>query len=350
MLSIAKAYPGAPVHTSVFNPDRTFPAMRDLDVRPSALNHITPLRRWHRVAFPVMPRVFSRLTVDADVLIASSAGFAHGVHTTGAKVVYCHTPARWLYQPGERYVGSGRVRRTALAAGRAPMVKWDQRHAASADRYIANSTVVQDRIRDTYGIDATIIHPAVTLDAAGLQEPPPQPPQDSDYFLCVGQLLRYKNVAAVVEAFRRLPDLRLVVVGSGTMQKEIQATLPSNVTLYQNLADEQMRWLYARCQGLVAASYEDFGITPLEAQSFGRPVAALRWGGYRDTVVEGRSGLFFERPQPDEIADAVVELSRRSWSDAALRAHAAQFSEEVFITKLRQVVDEARREAPMVVA
>ena len=94
------------------------------------------------------------------------------------------------------------------------------------------------------------------------------------------------------------------------------------MTLLGRVADEELRWLYGACLGLVAASYEDFGLTPIEAAAFGRPTAALRWGGFLDTIVEGTTGVFFDEPTPDAIAAAVDELAATSWSAGALTDHA----------------------------
>ena len=102
-LSLTRAFPGAPLHTSLYEPAATFPAFAAVDVRPLPLNRLGPLRRNHRLALPLLAPAFSRLRVDADVVICSSSGWAHGARVTGRKIVYCHTPARWLYQPG-RYL------------------------------------------------------------------------------------------------------------------------------------------------------------------------------------------------------------------------------------------------------
>ena len=116
---------------------------------------------------------------------------------------------------------------------------------------------------------------------------------------------------------------------------------PSNVLLLGSVSDSQLRWLYANSAGLVAASFEDYGLTPLEAAAFGKPTAALRWGGYLDTVREGETGVFFDRPEPACIRRAVTRTGPRSVPRSAnLCAHASAFSEERFIDRLRALVKE----------
>ncbi len=167
VLSLATAYPGAPIHTSFYDPDGTFPDFAGLDIRTLPLDRIGALRTRHRLALPLLAPAFSRLTVDAEVAICSSSGWAHGAHVTGRKVVYCHTPARWLYQT-ERYLdGSSAGSKAVLSVLAPPLRSWDRRAAASAHRYLVNSTAVRQRVSDLYGIDAEVVPPPVEVDPDG---------------------------------------------------------------------------------------------------------------------------------------------------------------------------------------
>ncbi len=100
------------------------------------------------------------------------------------------------------------------------------------------------------------------------------------------------------------------------------------------MSDARLRWLYQSAAGLVAPSYEDFGLTPIEAATFGHPTAALRFGGYLDTTVEGETGVFFDEPEPGAIAEAVERLCRGSWDADAIRAHAQRFAPEHFLERI----------------
>lgn len=338
VLSMVKAFPDAPLYTSVFEPSLTFPELALSPVRTLPLNRSRLLRRHHRLALPLLAVAFSRLDVVADVVVCNSSGWAHGVHTAGRKLVYCNTPARWLYQRDRYLHGRSVVPRAALAALRPALAAWDRRAAASADRYVVNSTAVRARVRQAYGIDAEVLSPPYALGPDG-----PQRPLDGlepGYFLCVSRLLPYKNVAAVAEAFAGLPAERLVVVGRGPDEARLRRLAGRNVFFAGAVADEELRWLYAHAAGLVAAAYEDFGLTPLEAAAFGKPTAALRWGGFVDTVVEGATGTFFPEPRPAEIAGAVGRLRGEAWDERTLLEHARGFDESRFVGRLRALVDE----------
>jgi glycosyltransferase involved in cell wall biosynthesis len=163
------------------------------------------------------------------------------------------------------------------------------------------------------------------------------------FFLCVSRLLPYKNVDAVVAGFGEMSGLRLVVVGSGPLRRALAAALPRNVFLVDRVDDARLRWLYRSCQAVVAASYEDFGLTPLEAAAFGKPSAVLRWGGFLDTVVEGETGTFFSHPAPGLIKDAVLRLGRAPWDPRILQDHASRFSPGHFLARVQSIVNEEER-------
>lgn len=341
VLALSEAFPGAPIYTSLYRPEETFPEFRRCDVRVSPLNAVPLLRRQHRLALPLLAPAFTTTRVDAGVVVCSSAGWSHGVSVTGRKVVYCHAPARWLYQP-DRYLAGMSGPAGLVLRGLGPTLRrWDRRAAAGANRYLVNSTFIKGQVDAIYGIEAEVVPPPVAFDPSG----PQQGPQgvEPGFFLCVSRLLSYKNVAAVTAAFRSLPGQRLVVVGAGPLADQLKATAPANVSLVGAVDDARLRWFYVNCQALIAASYEDFGLTPIEAAACGKPTVALRWGGFLDTIVGGVTGIFFDQPDPERIAEAAAELSGRPWDADRLRLHAGQFSIARFVRKLQEVVDEEMR-------
>lgn len=338
VLALARAFPDAPLHTALYEPDATFEEFAALDVKPAWINRYAALRQNHRLGLPLFAPTFSRMRIDADVTICSSSGWAHGVPTSGVKVVYCYTPARWLYQT-ERYL-EGSLAPTLASPLLAPLRAWDRRAAKSADLYIAISGVVRSRIRSLYGREAMVIHPPVTVDTKG--DGQEVEGIDAGYVLCVSRLLPYRNVEAVAAAFEELVDERLVVVGDGPLLDSLRAAAPANVRYLGGVSDAQLRWLYRNAAGLVAASYEDFGLTPLEGLAFGKPTAVLHGGGFLDTVVDGETGVFFDVPDPPAIAEAVKRMLGSTWRPARFREHLAGFSETVFRDAMTAAIDAVR--------
>ena len=207
--------------------------------------------------------------------------------------------------------------------------RWDARAARRRDRYLAISSVVRDRVRATYGIEADVLFPPTTVLPSGTQQA--VGPYDEGFHLLVSRLLPYKNVDKAIDAFRDLPDERLLVIGRGPEEDRLRHDLPANVAILGGVTDDELRWAYAHCTALVAPSLEDYGLTPLEAGAFGRPTLALRGGGYLDTVAEDVTGLFFDRPQAGDITRVVVANRAARWdAEAIVGARPRRFDEETF--------------------
>lgn len=343
VLAMTRAFPGATVHTTLYDPDGTYPEFGDVDVRTSPLNRVGPLRRSHRAALPLLPLAASSLRPTEDVLVASTSGWAHGFRATGRVLAYCHAPARWLYQ-SEAYLGGPLWRSApgaALGVLRPGLLRWDLRAANRPERYLCNSRVVRDRIRAAYGIDAKVVPAPHGMDPDGTQEAVEtlEDWSEGHFLLVVSRLLPYKNVDVLVEAVRGT-DHRLVVVGTGPQQDALAAALPPNVRLRSGLSDAQMRWVYSRASLLLAPSIEDFGLTPLEAAAFGVPSLSLRAGGYLDTVREGVTGLHVEAPDAGLVRAGLDDALSHPWDAGALRDHAKCFSEERFAARLHAEVDD----------
>lgn len=336
-LAICRAFPGARLITSVYSPGRTFPEFRDHAIETSYLQRYRAFRRDVRLALPLLSGAFDRLRIDdVDVVVCSTTGWAHGVKTQAAKVVYCHNPARWIYQPEDYGKDQSSAVRTAMRLMRPRLHAWDQEAAATATRYLVNSTVVRDRVKHSYGIDATVLPPPVGIDVDAEQLQPLG--VTAGFFLVVGRARGYKNVEVVCEAFRQLPDQRLVVVGG---LPEGGGPWPSNISGMVGVSDAELRWLYANCRAVIAAAHEDFGLTPLEGNAFGRPALVLRAGGFLDTLVEGVTGHYIETLDVTAVLETVQTSLDVGLDNRAILDHAAGYSAEAFEAELQREVQAA---------
>ena len=342
VLSMAQAFPDAPIYTTLYDPKQTYPEYANCDVRASWLNRFGFFRRHHRLTLPLLPGTVAAMTIDADIVIASSSGWAHGVASTGEKVVYCYTPARWLHQQ-RRYLGDHPSRGTAIALRllRPWLRRWDERAAHSATSYVSISSVVQDRVHAAYGLPSIVIPAPRPNTDTFRSEPMPAVEQwldGHDYELCVSRLLPYKNVDQIVVAYEQEPRRRLIIVGSGPEKKALRAAAGDNVLFLEGITDGELAWLYRGTNALLAISYEDFGLTPLEASSFGKPCLVLRWGGYVETMVENLTAVFIEVPESAHVRRGLEQLDAREWHGDRIIEHATRYHEDVFIEHLRELV------------
>ncbi|MGH3504504.1 MAG: glycosyltransferase [Nocardioidaceae bacterium] len=330
-LALLRAFPNARLLTSVYNPEGTFAEFRNYDVETLWLNRFRIFRRDPRLALPLLPNAFSGAFVGGvDLVICSSSGWSHGVLTDAPKLVYCHNPARWLYQTSDYLRSVPAALRPAVRGLLPYLLRWDQAASRSVGQYVANSTVVRDRVWRTYGRPADVVHPPI-----GVQCRSPSvavPGIEPGFLLTVSRLRAYKNVRQVCEAVATLPSERLVVVGG--LPERARGSWPAHVVGLTDVPDEQMRWLYANCAGLVAVGHEDFGLTPVEAYSFGKPAIVLRGGGYIDTSIDGLTGVFVEAATTEQMQTGIRRLRAATFDPCTLRDHAARYTQQAFASAM----------------
>lgn len=335
VLEMTRQFPAAPLLTAFYEPSTTYAEFTGANVRAGALSRVKLFRKDPRLAFPLLAWMYSTRRMPDGVILVSSSGWAHGVRTKGPKVVYCHNPARWLYQPDDYFARFPRVARRGIARLLAPLRAWDKRAARTATSYLANSTIVAERIEAAYGISATVVHPPSSLRADGAQQPIEG--LEPGFMLTIGRRRGYKNTELVCEA-AALAGRRLVVVG-GLPHRT--GGWPLHINGLTDISDAQLRWLYAHCDAVVAMSREDFGLTPIEGFSFGKPCIALRAGGYLDSCVEGVTGTFVDVPDPRVLAATLRSFDSGRFAASTIRTHAGRFAPSAFGERLRAAVSVA---------
>ncbi len=345
VLALLRTFPGARLVTTIYNPETTFPEFEDYEIETLWPNRFKALQKDPRRALPLLASAVSGYKIeDADIVLASSSGWAHGLGGDVKKIVYCHNPARWLYQPTDYAAGIGPHARIALRTLSPVLKRWDQAAAQACAKYVANSSAVQGRIKDAYGIDAELLFPPPGLVNDGDLEPVPG--VEPGFLLTIGRARGYKNTRVVCEAVEEMDDARLVVVGQ--MPEHWSGRWPDRIRSVAGVSDAQLRWLYANAAGLVAMSYEDFGLTPVESYGFGTPSVLLRAGGYLDSSVEDLTTVYVDTLQAAAVRRGIEDLLARTWDRRAIQAHAERFSLDSFQYSLRRMVDDLLEHRPAV--
>ena len=348
VLALSRTFPGAPLHTTVHESGTTYAELDGLDIHTTALQHLAPFRRNPRLALPLLAPAAGHHHIDAEVTICNTTGWAHGMPVSGAKVVYAHNTPRWLYQRDEYLANLPRWYGWGLTPLHRPLLRWDRRAAASADLVVAGSAVARDRIHRNWGRDAEVLCPPPGLSADGEQQAVAA--VEPGYLLTVARLLPYKRVDVVVDAVAARPGARLLVVGDGPDRERLAGRVAAagasdRVRFLTDVSDAQLRWLYANAAALVTAAQEDFGLTPLEAMGFGTPVVAIDAGGFRETVVDGVTGLLFASPDAASLGRSLDRAAATDWPAEELKARAEEFSEASFAARFHQIVASVRADS-----
>jgi len=297
-----------------------------------------PLMRTHyRHYLPLLMLAIEQLDLRGyDVVLSSSASIGKGVLTRPDQlhIAYVHSPMRYAWDMQHEYLRDAGLARGARALFARWLLHrarlWDSRTANAVDHFIANSRFIADRIWRVYRREADVIYPPVDVNAFALRE------QKDDFYLTASRLVPYKKVPAIVEAFRSLPDRRLVVVGHGGDMKRVKALAGPNVEILGYQSPAALRDLMQRAKAFVFAAEEDFGIAPVEAQACGTPVIAYARGGALETIRDDDharpTGVFFGSQHPAAIAAAVADFERRRdrIEPRACRESALRFSVDAF--------------------
>jgi glycosyltransferase involved in cell wall biosynthesis len=328
-------FPDAPIYTTVHDPSRLPAEMQGWDVRTSFIQRIPLIRRSHAAFLPLMPMAFEQLDLrEYDLVITTNSACAKGVITQPGTVniCYCYTPCRYLWDLYHEYTRDHPAR-WAIAPVAHWMRAWDRLAADRVDHFVGISAEVAGRIRRHYRRDADVIYPPVAIDR---YTPTGRPAED--FYLVVSRLVSYKRVDLAVEAAMRL-GRRLVVVGTGPELPRLKRMAGAGVEFLGARPDAEIADLYARCRALLFPGFEDFGITPVEAQAAGRPVVAFGRGGATETVMDGTTGVHFAEQSVESLVQAMLRLEQTDFDPQVCRANAQRFDAAVFRRRMRTLIE-----------
>ncbi|MGD1992546.1 MAG: glycosyltransferase [Anaerolineae bacterium] len=340
--TLVELFPHAPVYTSIYWREQMPPAYRGWDIRTSWIDHLPGIHRHHQPYLPLYPLAFRGLDLsNHDIVLTNKSGFCHGVRTQDAvHICYCLTPTRyvWDYDNYAEREAIPTWLKTALQPLIGLLRRWDYQAAQRVDHFVAISRAVQDRIRRFYDRDATVIYPPV--DTTRFRPAA----SHGQYYLIVSRLVPYRRIDLAVRAFNQLA-LPLRIAGDGRDLEALRAIAGPTVTFLGRVPDADLPELLARCRAYVLPGEEDFGIAPVQAQAAGRPVIAFGAGGALDTVIEGKTGTFFDQPTPESLARAVRRFDPEQVDPAACARNAARFDTAVFKQRLTELVERVGQES-----
>jgi glycosyltransferase involved in cell wall biosynthesis len=337
---IVSMFPEAPVFTTIYAPELMPSAYRSWPIQTSWLDRAPGVHRHHQPYLPLYPLAVRSLDLSGyDLILSNKSGFIHGIKTTEDQrhLCYCLAPTRyvWNYQAYAAREQLGPAARLMLIPMIAVLRRWDYTAAQRVDQFCAISTDIQSRISQAYRRESSIIPPPV--DTERFQ---PEANPSGDYYYVLSRMIPYKRLDLAVQACNRLGK-RLVITGEGRDLRNLQAMAGPTIKFTGRLPATEVTKLMANCKAFIFPGYEDFGITPVEAQAAGRPVIAFAAGGALDTVIANETGLFFQQQTVDSLVDAIESLEKMHFDPQKIRQNAERFGTERFKTALRAWIQQA---------
>jgi glycosyltransferase involved in cell wall biosynthesis len=339
-LALCDLFPDADLFTAVYDERGTEGRFAQRRPTTSFLQRIRPDARTFRALLPLYPYAMEALDLRGyDLVISSSSAWAHGViaDADAVHLCYCHNPFRYAWNAREPTLAKyDPLRRAALGFVFQRWRQWDWIAAQRVDVYAANSETTRKRVKRYFGREATVLYPPVET----ARFVPGTPGED---YVVLSELMPHKRIDLAVEAFNEL-RLPLTIIGNGPDARRLRRIARPNIRFTGRVSDREAAALLSSARALVVPATEEFGIAAVEAQAAGRPVIALHEGGVRETVVEGETGVFFERPEPALLVEAVRGFDPLAVDPGACIANAQRFDVGHFRHGLRALVDRALEE------
>src|SRR5215467_14290458 len=346
--SLAGMFPAADLFTLVVDRDKLSPLLQNRSIHTSLAQRFPARARTYRHLLPIYPLLLEQFDLSGyDLVLSSESGPAKGVLTTShtCHICYCHSPMRYLWDFYHGYRSGktmGALSRAVFGLASHYLRLWDAASANRVDYFVANSRTVAARIRKHYRREATVIHPPVDVRPGYLSS------RIDDYYLFVGQLVDYKRADLAIDACNRL-GRQLRIVGDGEQYARLRRMAGPTVSFCGWLSDDALREQYAHCRALLFPGEEDFGIVPVEAMSFGRPVIAYGRGGATETVdgfypdrgmPSGSSGVFFRERTEESLIEAMLAYENREsqFAPFRIRQRVLRFDQEQFTGRMTDFI------------
>lgn len=340
LTNFLELYPDAPIYTTICNSSKMDGPLKEANIITSNLQKKNKEIKNHRGLFPLMMTAIEGFNLNEyDVVLSSSSSVAKGVITSPSTmhICYCHSPMRYAWEFSHEYAGKmagkGGLKAKLLSYFLTGIRLWDNASSDRVDYFIANSENVAKRIWKHYRRESVVIHPPVRCNLFSISD------EDEDYFLIVSRLQEYKRIDLAIEAFNKV-GLPLVIIGDGPDRKRLEKMSKENIRFLGRESDEVIKEYYSKCRAFIFPGEEDFGITPLEAMASGRPVIAYRKGGALETVVENKTGIFFDTQACGDLLDAIKKFENMLFDKKHIRKHAESFDESIFKEKIKKFLEE----------
>ncbi|MEW6558467.1 MAG: glycosyltransferase [Elusimicrobiota bacterium] len=336
-----KLLPSATLFTLVHIKGVMSAIIEKMEIKTSFLQKLPNIEKNYRYYLPLMPKAIESFDLTGyDLILSSSHCVAKGVKIpkNALHICYCHTPMRYVWDMYQQYFGDSKFYvKFAIQILRPYLQKWDVKTSKTVNFFIANSEHVKNRIKKFYNRDAVVIYPPVDTDF--FVPPIPYPLSPIPYYLIVSAFAPYKRVDLAIEAFNIL-GYPLKIIGSGQDEEKLKKIAKNNIEFLGWRDSNELKHFYQNCRALIFPGEEDFGIIPVEAQACGKPVIAYKKGGTLETVIDGKTGLFFDEQTVKSVIDTIRKFEHIKFDPQEIRKNAERFNRPIFKQKIKNFVDD----------
>lgn len=343
--TIAVLFPSAPIYTSLVNWGKLPQSISRDRIKTSFMQKIPLAGLFYKILLPFYPLAFESFNFEKyDIVLSSTTRFAKSIITSPNTVHICYinsTP-RFLWDEKVKKEYLLKFFRRLLSPILLWLKRWDRIAAERVDIYIANSQNTAGRVKKYYGRDSIVIYPFANVDFFKSAKVHNWQLKSQNYYLLVSRLVRWKKIDIAINAAQSL-GVNLKIAGTGPDEGRLkklsnvngQLSNVRNTEFIGKVTKEELREFYQNCQALIVTQEEDFGIAALEAQACGIPVIAFDAGGLREIIVDGKTGILYQKQTSQSLQDAIVASSRVKWNVLACRKNAQRFSKVKFVNELR---------------
>lgn len=344
LVAFHEIWPEAPVYLAVLDPKglgRHWQVFKNWNLKTSWFQKIPWARKLISPFRFLLPLIWKSFDFsDYDLVVSSSSwAISKGISVPEKTfhLCYCHTPPRFLYA----YPEARKWTKYWLVRAYGAIINhflrfYDYQTAQKVDLFVANSEEVAQRIKKFYRRNSIVIQPPIEKFKTDLKKK-----KKSDFYFYSSRLYSYKHPELAIKACQKL-GRKLIVAGDGALRKKVEAmaALDPKITYLGWVSDQKLWRLYRDCKALIyPLESEDFGMMPLEAASMGAPTIGYYSGGVKETILEGKTGLFFRQLTVDSLAEAIKKFEKMKFSSLACRKWAQKFSKENFKKRIKSLVD-----------
>ncbi|MEK7579763.1 MAG: glycosyltransferase [Patescibacteria group bacterium] len=352
VIAFHKIFPEAPIYTLFYDKKFVSQNLPEAKIVPSFLQKVPNIKKLHPWFKVIMPAAVESFDLSSfDLVISSSHEVSHGVLTgqNTKHICFYHSPSRLLWDRGIEYIkdfkerGRSPFKISLIRLGQHFLRLWDRSASLRPDIILANSEHISQRIKKYYGREAKVVYPPVEINGKLALN---SETSKKDYFLIVSQLYPHKNIDLAIEAFKKIPEINLAIIGEGPEYKNLKFKIENlklkNVKLLGFVPDKELPVYYQGCLAYLICNEEDFGISPVEAMSYGKPVLAYKSGGAVETIKEGLTGEFFTSLTKEELAKALSLIQKNiesgKYSPELIKKHSEKFGFERFKNEILDII------------